>query len=109
MHQSAIYLNNLLKNFQGVAVVDNVSFMIEKGKPLEFRRGHSQILMGEIFQDATLDGKFGENLYFHVRLHSMGRDVRRKRIDNVLDIVDMREIEPFDDPISKWRYMRQRS
>ncbi len=49
--------------------------------------------IGVVFQDATLDGKLTgkENLDFHAQLYNLDRDVRRKRIDEVLDLVDLRD------------------
>lgn len=62
-----------------------------------------------IFQNARPDGKFIENLDFHARLHGMDRDKHRKRIDNVLDFVDMRESMVFDVLMNKWRPRRKSS
>lgn len=49
--------------------------------------------IGVVFQDATLDGKLTgrENLEFHAQLYNIGRDMRSKRIDEVLDLVDLRD------------------
>lgn len=49
--------------------------------------------IGVVFQDATLDGKLTgrENLDFHAQLYNIGRDIRQKRIDDVLDLVDLRD------------------
>jgi len=57
-----------------------------------------------IFRDAMLDGKLigCEILDLHARLCGLGRGMRRKRIDKVLDMVDMRESDAFDVPMSKW-------
>jgi len=67
--------------------------------------------IGVAFKDATLDSKLNskENLDVHAQIYGVGRDVCRKRIDNILDKVDKREIEPFDDPISRWRHRGRRS
>jgi ABC-2 type transport system ATP-binding protein len=47
--------------------------------------------IGVVFQDATLDGKLTarENLDFHAQLYNIGRNMRSKRIDDVLDLVDL--------------------
>jgi len=47
--------------------------------------------IGVVFQDATLDGKLTgrENLEFHAQLYNIGRDIRHKRIDEVLELVDL--------------------
>lgn len=49
--------------------------------------------IGVVFQDATLDGKLTgrENLDFHAQLYGLDRDVRRKRIDEILELVDLRD------------------
>lgn len=49
--------------------------------------------IGVVFQDATLDGKLTgrENLDFHAQLYNLDRDVRRRRVDEVLDLVDLRD------------------
>ena len=49
--------------------------------------------IGVVFQDATLDGKLTgrENLDFHAQLYNLDRDVRRKRIEETLDLVDLRD------------------
>lgn len=49
--------------------------------------------IGVVFQDATLDGKLTarENLDFHAQLYNIGRNMRSKRIDEVLDLVDLRD------------------
>ncbi len=49
--------------------------------------------IGVVFQDATLDGKLTarENLDFHAQLYNIGRNMRSKRIDDVLDLVDLRD------------------
>jgi len=49
--------------------------------------------IGVVFQDATLDGKLTgrENLDFHAQLYDLDRDVRLNRIEEVLDLVDLRD------------------
>ncbi|OPY56216.1 MAG: Trehalose/maltose import ATP-binding protein MalK [Methanosaeta sp. PtaU1.Bin112] len=51
--------------------------------------------IGVVFQDATLDGKLTgrENLDFHAQLYNIGRDMRSKRINEVLELVDLRDKE----------------
>jgi len=49
--------------------------------------------IGVVFQDATLDKKLTgkENLDFHAQLYGLDRDVRRRRIDEILELVDLRD------------------
>ena len=56
-----------------------------------------------IFRDAMLDGKLigSEIIDLHARLHGMDRDKRRKRIDKVLDLINMRENEGL---MSEWQH-----
>jgi len=122
MYNSEISLNNLCKSFQGVAAVDRVILKIDKGKIFGLLGSNgagksiilkmlTTILRPSRGSATTLGGKLTgrENLDFHARLSNIDRDVHRKRIDKVLDIVGMREIEAFDDPISKRRHRRRRS
>ncbi len=112
MHETSIYQNNLLKNFWGVTAVDGMCLLIEKGETLGIQEMDAvRSCMGMAFQDAVLDSKLAgsENQDFNVQLHSMDRDVRGKRMDKVLHLVDISESEAFDDPISKWRQRRKRS
>jgi ABC-type multidrug transport system ATPase subunit len=50
-----------------------------------------------------LDGKLigSEIIDLHARLHGMDRDKRRKRIDKVLDLINMRENEGL---MSEWQH-----
>lgn len=63
------------------------------------------------FQDVTIDGNFAsrEIQYFHARLYGLVSDMNCKRIDNILDMADLRESEAFDDPMGEWRQRRKRS
>jgi ABC-2 type transport system ATP-binding protein len=47
--------------------------------------------IGVVFQEPALDGKLTgrENLEFHAMMYGIGRDERRKRIDEVLALVDL--------------------
>lgn len=112
MHKSLIYLNNFYKNFQVIVAVDNVSFMIEKEEIFGFQdKDAVRSCKGVVCQDAVLGSKLAGRkiLDLHARLHGMDRDMRRKRIDEVPDIVDMRKSEAFDDPMNKWLLWRKRS
>ena len=64
-----------------------------------------------IFRDAMLDGKLigSEIPDLHARLHGMDRDVRCKRMDEILDLIDMRESEVFDVPMNNWWHRGRRS
>jgi ABC-2 type transport system ATP-binding protein len=122
MYNSEISLNNLCKSFQGVAAVDLVILMIDKRKIFGLLRSNdagksiiiemlTTILRPSCGSATTIGGKLTgrENLDFRSRLSNIDRDVYRKRIDKVLDIVDMREMEAFDDPISKLQQRKRRS
>ena len=56
-----------------------------------------------IFRDAMLDGKLIGNGIpdLHARLHRMDRDVRTKKMDEVLDLMDMRESKGL---MSEWQH-----
>jgi ABC-2 type transport system ATP-binding protein len=47
--------------------------------------------IGVVFQDPSVDGMLTgrENLDFHGRMYGLGRALRRKRIEEVLDLVDL--------------------
>jgi ABC-2 type transport system ATP-binding protein len=49
--------------------------------------------IGVVFQDTTLELDFTarENLDFHARLYGMGREERRRRIEEVLSLVELSE------------------
>jgi len=49
--------------------------------------------IGVVFQDTTLELEFTarENLDFHARLYGMGREERRRRIEEVLSLVELSE------------------
>lgn len=139
MDNSAISPDNLCKSFQGVAIVDRVSLMIEicesfgllgpnsagnstaitilttmlrpsagvasiLGRDIAQDKDAVRFCIDVIFRDAMLDGKLigSEIIDLHARLHGMDRDKRRKRIDKVLDFVDVRESMVFDVPMNKW-------
>jgi len=50
-------------------------------------------LIGVVFQDATLDAKLTakENLEFHAQLYGLNWEMRLKRIEEVLQLVDLRD------------------
>ncbi len=64
--------------------------------------------IGVVFQDATLDKKLTgrENLDFHAQLFGLDRDVRRKRIEEVLELVNLRD--KADVPVEKYSGGMQR-
>ena len=144
MDNSAVSLDNLCKSFQGVAIVDRVSLMIERcesfggpnsagnstvitilttmfrpsagvasimGRDIAQDKDAVRFCIDVIFRDAMLDGKLigSEIIDLHARMHGMDRDKRCKRIDEVLDFVDMRESVVFDVPMNKWRQRRKLS
>lgn len=51
--------------------------------------------IGVVFQDATLDGRLTgkENLDFHARLYGFSRNTRLKRIEEALELVELRDKE----------------
>jgi len=138
MDNSAISLDNLCKSFQGVAIVDRVSLMIERcesfgllgpnsagnstvitilttmlrpsagipsimGRDIAQNKDAVRSCIDVIFRDAMLDGKLigSEIIDLHARLRGMDRDKRRKRMDEVLDLINMRENEGL---MSEWQH-----
>ena len=138
MDDSAVSLDNLCKSFQGVAIVDRKTLVIERCELFELlgpnSAGNSTVItilttmlrpsagiaciMGRdiaqdkdavrfcidvIFRDAMLDGKLIGNGIpdLHARLHRMDRDVRTKKMDEVLDLMDMRESKGL---MSEWQH-----
>ena len=138
MDNSAISLDNLCKSFQGVAIVDRVSLMIERcesfgllgpnsagnstvitilttmlrpsagiacimGRDIAQDKDAVRFCIDVIFRDAMLDGKLigSEIIDLHARLRGMDRDKRRKRMDEVLDLINMRENEGL---MSEWQH-----
>ncbi len=63
------------------------------GKEVSSRKEDVRKLIGVVFQEATLDQKMTveENLKMHAHFYGMPRSVMRKRIDFVLEIVDLME------------------
>ncbi|MFQ6039002.1 MAG: ABC transporter ATP-binding protein, partial [Candidatus Aminicenantales bacterium] len=51
--------------------------------------------IGVVFQEPALDTKLTgrENLEFHAMMYGMGREERRRRIDDVLELVELRPKE----------------
>jgi len=124
----AIKVSNLVKEFDGLRAIDNISFAVEEGeifgmlgpngagktttirilsttlkatsgearvwgydvakKPDEVRRS-----IGIVFQDQALDDRLTgmENLDFHARLYGMKKDLRKERIKEVMDLVELWE------------------
>lgn len=50
-------------------------------------------IIGVVFQDPSVDDKLTgrENLDFHARMYSMEKEQRKKRVDEVLELVDLTE------------------
>ena len=61
------------------------------------------------FQDVTIAGNLTGRViqYLHAQLYGLVRDINCKRIDNTLDMADLRENEAFDDPMDEWRQRRK--
>lgn len=78
-------LCTILKPTSGTAKVNNYDISRE---PEKVRRS-----IGIVFQDPSLDNKLTgrENLEMHAALYSVKKDVRRKRIDEVLELVELKE------------------
>ena len=138
MDNSAVSLDNLCKSFQGIAIVDRVSLMIERcelfgllgpnsagnstvitirttmlrpsagvasilGRDIAQDKDAVRFCIDVIFRDAMLDGKLigSEIPDLHAWLHGMNRDKSRKRMDEVLDLINMRENEGL---MSEWQH-----
>jgi ABC-2 type transport system ATP-binding protein len=80
-------LSTLLKPTSGFGEV--AGFNISRDKDAVRRS------IGIVFQEPALDTKLTgrENLEFHARMYGMGREERRKRIDEVLQLVELTEKE----------------
>ncbi len=126
----AILVDNLSKYFNGLKVVDNISFSIEKegifgllgpngaGKTTTIKmlttllrptEGTAKILgfdiikqknevrnsIGIVFQEPALDNRLTgrENLDFHARLYGLDKKIRKKRINEVLGLVELKSKE----------------
>ncbi|MCJ7581932.1 MAG: ATP-binding cassette domain-containing protein [Candidatus Aminicenantes bacterium] len=80
-------LSTLLKKTSGSATV--AGFDISKNKD-DVRRS-----IGVVFQEPALDSKLTgrENLEFHSMMYGIGKEDRKERIKNVLNLVDLSEKE----------------
>ncbi len=78
-------LATMIKPSGGTAKIYGHDIILEKNLIRSF--------IGVVFQDATLDGRLTgrENLDFHARLYGLDRDTRLNRIDEVLELVDLRD------------------
>ena len=78
-------LSTLLRPTSGTAIVNGHDILEE---PDEVRRN-----IGFVFQDPTLDNELtgNENLDFHGRIYNLKRDVRQKRIEEILEVVQLKE------------------
>lgn len=78
-------LSTLMKPTSGTATVNGHNITEE---PDEVRRS-----VGYVFQDPTLDIELTgrENLDFHGRLYHLNRSLRRQRIKEMLDVVQLKE------------------
>ena len=66
-------------------------------EPSEVRKA-----IGIVFQDTTLDKDLTaqENLMFHAYLYNVGKDIRKKRVEEVLRFIDLYERK--DDLVKKF-------
>ena len=138
MNNSVVSLDNLCKSFQGIAIVDRMTLVIERcelfgllgpnsagnstvitilttmlrpsagiacimGRDIVQEKYAVRFCIDVIFRDAMFDGKLiGSGIPdLHARLHGMDRDVRAKRMDEVLDPMDMCESEVL---MSEWQH-----
>jgi ABC-2 type transport system ATP-binding protein len=78
-------LSTLLRPTSGTAIVNGYDILED---PDGVRRS-----IGFVFQDPTLDNELtgSENLDFHGRIYGLKRDVRQKRIKEILDVVQLTE------------------
>lgn len=76
-------LTTMLKPTDGEALV--------WGHNVEKERDNVRSSVGVVFQDPSVDSMLTgrENLDFHGRMYGLGRSMRRKRIAEVLDLVDL--------------------
>jgi len=76
-------LSTLLRPTSGTAIVNGYDILEE---PDGVRRS-----LGFVFQDPTLDVELTgrENLDFHGRIYGLKRDVRQKRINELLDVIQL--------------------
>lgn len=123
-----IEVENLVKKFQGLTAVDDISFNVKKGEVLAFlgpngagktttirmlttllrpdsgkvtvngfdatRQMHDvRKSFGIVFQDPSVDNELTayENLEFHGILYDVPKDLRKKRIDQLLDFVGLKD------------------
>ncbi len=63
------------------------------GHDISRERGKVRASIGVVFQDPSVDSMLTgrENLDFHGRMYGLSSQVRKKRIDEVLELVDLRE------------------
>jgi ABC-2 type transport system ATP-binding protein len=61
------------------------------GNDVTLKQNEVRRCIGVVFQDPAIDDKLTgrENLDFHARMYGMSREVREKRIAEVLDLVDL--------------------
>jgi len=78
-------LSTLLKPTSGYAEV--------WGNDVTLKQDEVRRCIGVVFQDPSVDDKLTgrENLDFHARMYGMKRELREKRIAEVLDLVDLTE------------------
>jgi len=78
-------LSTLLKPTSGYAEV--------WGNDVTLKQDEVRRCIGIVFQDPSIDDKLTgrENLDFHARMYGMKRELREKRIAEVLDLVDLSE------------------
>ena len=78
-------LSTLLKPTSGYAEV--------WGNDVTLKRDEVRRCIGVVFQDPSIDDKLTgrENLDFHARMYGMKKELREKRITEVLDLVDLTE------------------
>jgi len=130
MSNYAIKVENLTKNFNGFAAVDQITFTVKNGELfgllgpngagktttinmlstlLKATSGYGEVSgydisrnkdnirrsIGVVFQEPALDIKLTgkENLVFHAMMYGIKKQERRKRIKEVLELVELTEKE----------------
>jgi ABC-2 type transport system ATP-binding protein len=124
--ENIIFVENLIKKFQEITAVDNISFNVKKGEIFGFLgpngagksttikilttlleptsgklilnnydilKNHDETRhsFGIVFQDPSLDDDLTayENMEFHGVLYGVKKDIRKKRIEQLLNLVEL--------------------
>lgn len=128
INKNIIQVSNLIKKFNGLVAVDNVSFKVKKGEIFAFlgpngagktttikmlitllrptsgkiringfdplsNQNEARKSFGIVFQDPSLDDELTtfENMEFHGVLYKVSKELRRRRIKELLKVVELWE------------------